>query len=83
MNLKTMLALLVIVGSGMGLAGCGGGSASGGASSRSAEPNLIVKVSGNNTAYFQSGPESGIHMAAAISNFLISEAMAQAGYLRG
>ncbi len=78
MNIRTVLALLVLAASGTGLVACGGGSASSGGSSGSDGSNLVVKVSDANTAYFHRSPEQGNRFAALVSNFLISEAKALA-----
>jgi len=78
MNIRTVLALLVLAVSGTGLVACGGGSASSGGSSGSDGSNLVVKVSDANTAYLHRSHEQGNRFAALISNFLISEAKALA-----
>lgn len=84
MKLKTAISLIVIAAFGAGLAACGGGSVStggaGGTGGTGASSSLVVKAPQTADAFdFQSTPQQGSRLASAISEFLISNALAQAG----
>ncbi len=83
MRLRTVLSLILIAAFGAGLAACGGGSVSSGSGSGSggtgASSSIVVQSPRSASAFEYQG--SGHHdtsLAAAISDFLISEALAQA-----
>lgn len=84
MRIRTAISLLIVGAFGAGLAACGGGSVSTGGGSGAggadgASSSIVVQAPRSASAYeFQGGTQQDTRLAAAISEFLISDALAQA-----